>query len=46
VLNVPYDQTIDATMRVVHDGKTYQVNDINDTGSEHLQRRARLTRIA
>lgn len=45
VLNVPYDQALDATMRVVHGSETYQVNDVNDTGSERLQRRAWLTRI-
>lgn len=45
VLTVAYDQAIDATMRVVHDGRTYQVNDVNDTGSERAERRAWLTRI-
>ncbi len=45
VLNVAHDQALDATMRVVHGGNTYQVNDVNDDGSERLQRRAWLTRI-
>lgn len=45
VLTVAWDQAVDATMRVVHAGHTYQVNDVNDTGSERGERRAWLTRI-
>ena len=45
VLTVAYDQALDATMRCVHDGHTYQVNDVADTPSERLQRRAWITRI-
>lgn len=45
VLNVAHDQALTPTMRVIHGGNTYQVNDINEDGSQKLHRRARLTRI-
>ena len=45
VFNVAHNQALDATMRVVHGGNTYQVNDANDDGSQKLHKRAWLTRI-
>lgn len=45
VLNVAHGQALDATMRVVHGGNTYQVNEVNDDGTQKLHRRATLTRI-
>jgi len=45
VLTVAWDQPVTATMRVVHAGHTYQVNDVNDTGSERGERRAWMTRM-
>ena len=45
-LNVHWDQALDNTMRVVHDGITYEVNVLNDDGTDLLQRRAWLTRMA
>jgi len=45
VLNVHWDQALNNTMRVVHGGFTYEVNDLNNDGSQLLQRRAWLTRL-
>ena len=45
VMNLHWDQTIDNTMRVTHGGHTYEVNDLNNDGSQLLQRRVWLTRL-
>ena len=44
-LNIPYDQTIDITYRVVHSGKTYEIKAVWDTHSYSTIRRALLTRV-
>jgi hypothetical protein len=44
-LNIPYDQAIDATYRVVHSGSTYEVSHVMDTHSYATIRRAALIRI-
>ena len=45
VINVPYDQELTPTQRVVHGAHIYQVNDANDDGSQLAHVRATLTRI-
>ena len=45
VMNVHWDQTLDNTMRVTHGGHTYEVNELNNDGTQLLHRRALLTRI-
>ena len=45
VINLHWDQAIDNTMRVVHGGFTYEVNDLNNDGTGLLQRRAWMTRL-
>jgi len=45
VMNLHWDQAIDNTMRVVHGGHTYEVIDVNNDGSQLLQRRVWLTRL-
>ena len=44
-LNVHWDQALDNTMRVVHDDITYEVNVLNNDGTDLPQRRAWLTRL-
>ncbi len=45
MLNIPYDQDIDITYRVVHDGVDYEVARVSDTQSYRTIRRALLTRV-
>lgn len=45
IISVHWDQALDNTMRIIHGGNTYEVNDLNDDGSDLLQRRAWITRI-
>ena len=45
VMNVHWDQTLDNTMRVTHGGHTYEVNELNNDGTQLVHRRALLTRI-
>lgn len=45
MLNIPYDQAISVEDRVVHDGKTYEVQQAMDTNSYRTIRRARLIRV-
>ena len=45
VLTLPWDQAIDETMRVVHDGETYEVVAVDDTHSERACRRADVVRV-
>jgi hypothetical protein len=45
MLNIPYDQDIDITYRVVHDSKEYEVVRVSDTQSYKTIRRALLTRV-
>jgi len=45
VLTVAYGQAIDETMRVVHDGETYEVVRVEDTHSNRTARRAHLARV-
>lgn len=44
-LNIPYDQDIAITYRVVHDGKTYEVKSVVDTQSYRTIRRAAMVRV-
>jgi len=46
VLNIHWDQACDNTMRVTHGGHTYEVNDLNNDGTQLLQRRVQLTRLS
>jgi SPP1 family predicted phage head-tail adaptor len=45
VLSVAHGQTIDETMRVVHDGETYEIEHLEDTHSNRTARRAHLRRL-
>ena len=45
ILSVAYNQTIDETMRVVHNSETYEVVAIHDTHSWVSAKRARLRRL-
>jgi len=45
LLAVPYNQAIDATMRVVHDGVTYEVEGVEDKQSHRPSRHAYLRRV-
>ena len=45
VMNLHWDQAIDNTMRVSHGGHIYEVNDLNNDGTQLLQRRVWLTRL-
>ena len=45
VLTVAYNQTIDETMRVVHDSETYEVLRLEDTHSSRTAKRAYLVRL-
>lgn len=45
VLNIPYDQDIDITYRVVHSSVTYEVRSVWDTHSYSTIRRASLVRV-
>jgi len=45
LLAVPYNQAIDATMRVVHDGVTYEVEGVEDMQSNRPSRHAYLRRV-
>lgn len=44
-LNVPYDQTIDITYRVVHSLVTYEIKSVMDTHSYSTIRRAAMVRV-
>jgi SPP1 family predicted phage head-tail adaptor len=44
-LNIPYDQPIDETYQVIHDGRTYQIKSVWDTQSYRTIRRALMIRI-
>lgn len=44
-LNIPYDQDIDITYRVVHDSITYEVKSVVDTQSYRTIRRAAMVRV-
>lgn len=44
-LNVPYDQDIDITYRVVHSSVTYEIKSVVDTHSYSTIRRAAMTRV-
>jgi len=45
VLTVAHNQTIDETMRVVHDSETYEVLRLEDTHSSRTAKRAYLVRL-
>ena len=45
MLNIPYDQAITITGRVIHDSKTYEVKAVMDTHSYATIRRAVLVRV-
>jgi len=45
LLAVPYDQAIDATMRVIHDSVTYEVESVEDKQSHRASRHAYLRRV-
>ena len=45
MLNIPYDQAIAVTDRVVHSSKTYEVKRVVDTNSYVTIRRAELVRV-
>lgn len=45
MLNIPYDQAIAITDRVIHDSKTYEVMRVVDTNSYRTIRRADLVRV-
>lgn len=45
MLNIPHDQDIDITYRVVHDSVTYEVASVVDTQSYRTIRRAVLMRV-
>jgi SPP1 family predicted phage head-tail adaptor len=42
LLTLPYDQSIDETMRVIHGGNIYQVSFVNDAESYDTTRRCQL----
>lgn len=44
-LNVPHDQDVDITYRVVHDSVTYQIKSVVDTQSYRTIRRAAMVRV-
>lgn len=44
-LNIPYDQPIAVSNRIVHSGKTYEVTAVWDTHSYSTIRRAELVRV-
>ncbi len=44
ILTVAYNQTIDESMRVVHDSETYEVERMEDTHSNRTARRVYLRR--
>lgn len=45
IINVHWDQALDNTMRVIHGSFTYEVNDLNNDGTDLLHRRAWITRM-
>ena len=45
VLTVAHNQTIDETMRVVHDSETYEIASLEDTHSNRTAKRAHLRRL-
>jgi SPP1 family predicted phage head-tail adaptor len=45
VLTLHHDQTIDETMRVVHDSQTYEVEHLEDTHSNRTARRVYLRKL-
>lgn len=45
VLTVAHNQTIDETMRCVHDSETYEIVSLEDTHSHRTARRAYMRRI-
>jgi len=45
VLTVAYNQTIDETMRVVHDSQTFEVDHMEDTHSNRTAKRIYLRRL-
>lgn len=45
VLTIAHNQTIDETMRVVHDDETYEVLRLEDTHSSRTAKRAYLVRL-
>jgi len=45
VLSIAHNQTIDETMRVVHDSETYEVTRLEDTHSNRTAKRAYLRRL-
>lgn len=45
VLTIAHDQTIDETMRVVHDSETYEVDHLEDTHSNRTAKRVYLRRL-
>jgi hypothetical protein len=45
MLNIPYDQDINITYRVVHDSVEYEIARVSDTQSYKTIRRALLTRV-
>ncbi len=44
-LNIPYDQAVAITGRVIHDGVTYEIRSVVDTQSYRTIRRASLVRV-
>lgn len=45
VLTVAHDQALDETMRVVHDGETYEIAQLEDRQSWRTAKRAHLRRV-
>ena len=45
VLTVAYNQTIDESMRVVHDSQTFEVDRMEDTHSNRTAKRIYLRRL-
>jgi hypothetical protein len=45
MLNIPFDQAIDITNRVIHESIEYEIVRVNDTHSYNTIRRALLTRV-
>jgi len=45
MLNIPFDQDIDITYKVIHDGVEYDIVRVDDTHSYSTIRRALLTRV-
>ena len=45
VLTLHHDQAVDETMRVVHDGETYEISQLEDTHSNRTAKRVQMRRV-